>query len=182
MLLYNDRKYVLKSYKFYVFKDAYLLDSLAQKGVLLGIFQNRVSRQKVYVLVTHLNDCLNGSISVRKVQYKQLIQLKQIIFQNIPSTAPYVVMGDFNIDLRTNTYFPLSYALESIGNIYNRYVPTYMGNIGCVCSRKEVKKSARVYDYIFGRPGTSVNRYSVYNQHYQGVPISDHCLISAELY
>lgn len=182
MLLYNDKKFVLKSYKFYVFKDAYLLDSLARKGVLLGIFQDRATKENVYILVTHLNDCLNGSISVRKVQYKQLVQLKEIIVRNIPFTARYIAMGDFNIDLRTNSYFPLSYALESIGDIYNYHVPTYMGNIGCVCSRRSVKKSARVYDHIFGRPGTPVHRYCVYNQHYQGVPISDHCLISAELY
>lgn len=178
MLLYDDSKFVLVESVFEYFKDAYLLDNFARKGFLYASFINRETNTKMHVIVTHLNDCFDGNDSARIVQYKQLLQIKSYVSSNIPADHPYVLLGDFNLDLRTNTYYPLTSLFKSLGIITNALTPTYMGHMGCICTRQSIQNVARVYDHIIVSNNQCVSSYRIYNQHFEGVPVSDHVLLS----
>jgi endonuclease/exonuclease/phosphatase family metal-dependent hydrolase len=182
-LLYDPKRYYLIKSEIIYFEDSYLLDSFARKGFMSAHLRDRVSKRIFAVIITHLNDTYRGEYAARVVQEKQLWQIRMYMHREIPHDLPYIIMGDFNIDFRTNTYAPATNTLLSFGCVTNFNTPTYFGGL-CSCDDPDhVHKrtlSERVYDYILTKNLTSGDLV-VHPRTYIGITMSDHAMVSTDI-
>ena len=178
-LLYDPNVYRLLHEDIIPFRTSYLLDIFARKSFLVATFKLIDKGTILHVILTHLNDVYGGEHAARRVQYEQMIQIHQYILCRFHTATPYIIMGDFNIDVRSNVYQPLSDLFTSLGNVYHGFTPTYKGPL-CPCSQgleNTSDTSARVYDYIISS-GIELSETTVHIQSCNGLMLSDHCLIS----
>lgn len=179
-MLYDTKKHDLVRSAIIRFKHSYLLDTLASKGFMVCSFRDKHTHRYFNVVLTHLNDGYAGEYSARTVQLHQLTQLKWYVRSYLSPKTPCIIMGDFNIDIRTNEYRKVSSQLMSLGANPLILANTYHAGL-CICSRKshqkQKKRRQRTYDYIF-TTSMEINQYMVHDQAYRGLAVSDHSMVS----
>lgn len=179
-LLYDPRKHAVLHHEMVRFKHTYLLDVLANKGFMAVTFQHKHDRRIFHVVLAHLNDGYAGEYAARRVQQHQLEQILRYKSTHFPPSAACLIMGDFNIDLRTNEHPSVSEDLLRLGQVHNTTQNTYHGGL-CSCRHprhlKRKQGQGRVYDYIFTH-GVRPCTHKVHSNVFDGQSISDHSMIS----
>lgn len=180
-MLYDAAVFNLLNADLVVFQDSYLLDTFANKGFMVATLQVKTSKVLLYVILTHLNDGYDGCESARRVQYKQLATIRKYIARNFSPHIPFIIMGDLNVDFRTNTYAPLNDMLKTLHIDLENSIPTYVGHTVDCCRDQRCRNHARVYDYIIINDHASKTATHVWTECERGSFLSDHFLISANI-
>ena len=103
---YNPEFYKIESSYFEKFNNSKYPDKLMNKGFMYIKILDKLSRNIINIIVTHLQAdyILDNKISkkkseeYRKVQRDQINQISKYIKENLKGEN-YIIMGDFNIDL-----------------------------------------------------------------------------------